>query len=109
MAVSTKIVDTAIVPGARRQTVSEVTLDNSYAEGGEPVTATELGLARILWGVAFLLTGTESETVELGFASFVRKTDTSAVIEAYNYKTQKLIATGKDLSKVKVLVWAMGI
>lgn len=109
MAVTTAITDVAKVPGARRQSVCEVTLDTEYAAGGEPITAAELGLTRIIWGLAFPLTGTESEAVELGFVSFVKKTDTTAVIEAYNYKTQKVIATGKDLSKVKVLVWAMGI
>lgn len=109
MAVSTTINNTAWVPGARRQTVSTVTLDNSYLEGGEPVTAAELGLTRIDWGLAFLLTGSESEAVEVGWVSFVKKTDTTAVIEAYNYKTQKPIASTKDLSKCKVLVWAMGI
>lgn len=109
MAVSTTINDTARVPGSRRQTVSTVTLDNSYLEGGEPVTAAELGLTRIDWGLAQLLTGSESETVEVGFVSFVKKTDTTAVIEAYSYKSQKPIAKEKDLSKCKVLVWAMGV
>jgi hypothetical protein len=109
LAVSTTINDTARVPGARRQTVSTVTLDNSYLEGGEPVTAAELGLTRIDWGLAQLLTGSESETVELGWVAFVKKTDTTAVIEAYNWKTGKPIAKEKDLSKAKVLVWAMGI
>jgi hypothetical protein len=109
LAVTTTINDTARVPGSRRQTVSTVTMDTEYAAGGEPVTAAELGLTRIDWGLAQLLTGSESETVEVGFASFVKKTDTTAVVELYNYKTQKPIATNKDVSKVKVLVWAMGI
>jgi Sec7-like guanine-nucleotide exchange factor len=55
------------------------------------------------------LAGSESETVEVGFVSFVKKTDTTAVIQAFNYKTQKEIASTKDLSKVKCLVWCMGI
>jgi hypothetical protein len=109
LAVSTTINDTAIVPGSRRQTVSTVTLDNSYAAEGEPITAEELGLKRIIWGLAVLLAGSESETVEVGFVSFVKKTDTTAVIQAFNYKTQKEIASTKDLSKVKCLVWCMGI
>lgn len=109
MAVSATIVDTARVPGARRQSVVEVTLDNSYATEGEPITAEELGLKRIIWGIALPLTGTESETTELNFVVFERKTDTTAVIKAFNYKTQKEIASTKDLSKVKCLVWATGI
>lgn len=109
MAVTSKIIDTAIVPGSRRQTVTEVTLDTEYAAGGEPVTAAELGLTRLIWGWAVPLSASESETVEFGFPVFVKKTDTTAVIEAFNYKTQKLVATGKDLSKIKVLVTAYGI
>ena len=109
MAVTTTINDTAIVPGSRRQTVCTVQLDNSYAEGGEPVTAEELGLKRIIWGLALPLSGSESETVEFGFPVFVKKTDTTAVIEAYNWKTGKPIAKEKDLSKIKVLVYAFGV
>ncbi len=109
MAIKTTIIDTAIVPGSRRQTVSECLLDSEYAAGGEPVTAEELGLKRIVWGFALPLTGSESETVEFGFPVFVKKTDTTAVIEAWNFKTNKVIATGKDVSKVKVLVVAYGI
>lgn len=108
MAVSAKVIDTAVVPGARRQTVTEVTLDTEYAAGGEPITAAELGLTRIVWGWAIPLSGSESETVEFGFPVFVKKTDTTAVIEAVNYKTQKVIATGKDLGKVKVQITALG-
>lgn len=109
MAITAKVLDTARVPGSRRQTTTEVTLDTEYAAGGEPITAAECGLSSFVWAVAFPLSGSESETVEFGFPVFVKKTDTTAVIEAYNYKTQKVIATGKDVSKVKVLVWAMGI
>lgn len=109
MAVTAKVIDTARVPGNRRQTTTEVTLDSEYAAGGEPITAAECGLTSFVWGLAFPLTGSEAETVEFGFPVFVKKTDTTAVIEAYNYKTQKVIATGKDCSKIKVLVWAMGI
>lgn len=109
MAVSTTVVDTARVPGSRREVVAEVTLDNSYEAGGEPINATEFGLVRFSYGWVFQLTGTEAETTELGWVAFVKKTDTTAVLEAYNYKTQKPIATGKDLSKVKVLVYVRGI
>jgi hypothetical protein len=109
MAVSTTIVNTARVPGDRRQVVAEVTLDNSYETGGEPVTAEEFGLKRISYGWAMALSGTEAEATELNFVAFVRKTETTGVIEAYNYKTQKPIAAGKDLSKVKVLVFLTGI
>lgn len=109
MAISTTIIDTARVPGARRQVVAESTLDNSYEAGGEPGTATELGLQRITWGLAFPLTASESEAVEFGFPVFERKTDTTFVIKAFNYKTQKEIASTKNLEKIKVLLWVMGV
>jgi len=55
-----------------------------------------------------LLTGSESETVEVGFARFEVVSETEAKIRVYNYKTQKEIATGKNLEKVKVEVIASG-
>jgi hypothetical protein len=108
MAVTSKIIDVAIVPGSRRQTVTEVALDTEYEAGGEKITAAEIGLSRFEWGFCLPLTASESETVEFGFAVLVRKSDVAAVIEAYSYKSQKVIATGKDLSKIKVLVIAYG-
>lgn len=108
MAVKTTIVDTAIVPGSRRQTVSTVQLDSEYAAEGEPVTVAELGLTRLDWGLCLPLQGSEAETVEFGFAKLEKKTDTTAVIRAYNYKTQKEVATGKDCSKIIVQVVAYG-
>jgi hypothetical protein len=109
VAISTKIIDTAIVPGNRRQTVSESTFDSSYAAEGEPGTAEELGLKRIIWAFALPIFPSESETVEFGFPVFVKKTDTTFVIQAFNYKTQKEIASTKNLEKVKVLIVAYGI
>ncbi len=33
--------------GAQRRTVNNVTMDSSYLEGGEPITAAQLGLNRV--------------------------------------------------------------
>ena len=108
LAVTSKVVGTAAVPGAERTTRTEITLDSEYAAGGEPVTVSELGLTRLVSGRAMLLTGSESETVEVGFARFEVVSETEAKIRVYNYKTQKEIATGKNLEKVKVEVIASG-
>lgn len=106
MAVSTKIIDTARVPGARRQTVSEVTLDSSYLEGGESLTPKELGLTSVTWAFCNILVGSESEAVEVGWAKY---NVSKELLEVFNYKTQKAIASTKDLSKVVVQVIAYGI
>lgn len=105
MAVTTTIIDQPRIPGARRQVVAEVLLDSSYLENGEPLTAAELGLKRVVWGHCHIINGSESETVEVGWA---RYNASKEVIEVFNYKTQKAIASAKDLSKVIVLVIAYG-
>lgn len=106
MAVSTKIVDTARVPGSRRQTVSEVTLDSSYLENGEPLTPKELGLTSVAWAFCLILNGSESETVEVGWAKY---NVSKELLEVFNYKSQKQIASTKDLSKLVVQVVAYGV
>ena len=106
MAVTTTILDQPRVPGARRQVAAEVTFDSSYLEGGEPLTAAELGLKRVIWAHCATLQGSESETVEFGWARYNAEKE---LLEAFNYKSQKAIAKEKDLSKVKVLVIAYGI
>lgn len=105
MAVTTTIIDQPRIPGARRQVVAEVLLDSSYLEGGEPLTAAELGLKRVVWGHCHIINGSESEAVEVGWA---RYNASKELIEVFNYKSQKAIASGKDLSKCNVLVVAYG-
>ncbi len=106
MAVSTKIVDTARVPGSRRQTISEVTLDSSYLENGEPLTPKELGLTSVAWAFCLILNGSESETVEVGWAKY---NVSKELLELFNYKTQKQIASTKNVEKVVVQVVAHGV
>lgn len=96
------------MPGSRRQTVCTVQLDSEYAAEGEPITAAELGLTRIDWAFCLPLQASESETVEFGFAKYEVKTATTGVIRAYNYKSQKEVATGKDVSKVILQIVAYG-
>lgn len=106
MAVSTKVVDTARVPGSRRQTVSEVTLDSSYLEGGEPLTPKELGLTSVAWAFCNILNGTEAEASPILSCKYnVEK----QLLEAISAKTQKAMESAKDLGKVVVQVVAYGV
>lgn len=106
MAVSTTISKTAKVPGSQRRTVSTVTLDSSYAENGEPLTAAELGLSSVDYAHCQLLTGSEAEAVDVGWANYnVEK----SLLEVYEGKSQKQMAATKNLEKVKVQVIAFGI
>lgn len=105
MSVSTVVKSKARVPGAARSTISEVTLDNSYAEGGEPLTAKELGLRIVDSATCFVKNGSEAEATAVGSVYY----DTSAAKLIVNdYKTQKPMAGAKDLSKVVVIVHASG-
>lgn len=106
MAVSTKVVDTARVPGSRRQTVSEVTLDNSYLENGESLTAAELGLKTVIWAFCTILSGTEAEASPILTCKYNASKE---LIEAISAKTQKPMESAKDLSKVVVQVVAYGV
>lgn len=85
--------------GNRRVTVSEVTLDNSYATGGLAVTPSQLGLTRVV------------------FASTTVKTPAGAAVNAYyDTSTSKIKALGAsaeiaaltDLSALVVQVVAYG-
>jgi len=106
VAVSTKIIDGPRIPGSRRQVVAEVTLDSSYLEGGEPLTPAELGLKSVSWAHCAVLNGSESEAVEVGWAKY---NISKELLELFNYKTQKQIASTKNVEKVIVQVVAYGI
>lgn len=105
MALTTTILDKPRVPGARRQVVAEVQFDSSYLEGGESLTAKELGLSRVEWAHCAILQGSESETVELGWAVYNTEKE---LLKLFNYKTQKEIGSTKNVEKVKVQVVAYG-
>ena len=106
MAVTTKILDGPRLPGSRRQVVAEVTLDSSYLEGGEPLTPAELGLKSVSWAHCAILQGSESETVEVGWAVYNAEKE---LLKLFNWKTGKELGSTKDASKVKVQVVAYGI
>lgn len=110
MAVATEQVLSGGLPyrvvGAQRETITNVTFDNSYASGGEPLAVSALGL-NVLDGppVVTVLAGTESATVRVSDVSYVTSTEK---LKAIDNATGKEVEAGKDLSKVVVQVVARG-
>lgn len=107
-AVTVKSVRTAKVPGDDRETETDVTFDNKYATGGEPVTAEQLGLGRVTSGYCQLLNGTEAEATPVTSAVLLPQEDGSAKVKLLNGKTSKELANEADASKVVVRVFARG-
>lgn len=88
------------VPGAGRITVTDVTFDASYPTGGEPLTAADLGLAVVDFGIATVkVAGTGSVTA-------VAYDVANAKLLAYAAAAQ--IASTTDLSAVTATVVAFG-
>jgi hypothetical protein len=93
------------VIGALRATRTEVTLDSSYTEGGEPLTAAQLGLRLVDRATCTVKHGSEVEATAVGSVVY----DQSAgKLIVNDYKTQKPMVKEKDLSKVVVIVDAWG-
>lgn len=90
----------ATVPGAQRFTVTEVTFDSSYPTGGEPLTATDLGLTTVDFAIATLkVAGTGSVTAVFYDVA-------NAKLLAYAAAAQ--IANTTDISAVSAQVYAVG-
>lgn len=92
------------VPGNRRVTQTEFTFPSSSTEGGEPVTAAQLGLKKVAWANCFILNGSESEEW-VGFVSYAAST---ALLKPWSVKTGKVVAAEKDMSKLVCRVEAVG-
>jgi hypothetical protein len=105
MSVTASIKRTAKVPGSERRSITEVTMDNSYAENGEALSAAELGLRTVDFAYCNVKNGSESEAVAVGSCWYDA---TNAKLRVNDYKTQKEMAAGKDLSKVVIRVYAFG-
>lgn len=86
-------------------TVTDVTLDSSYAEGGEPLTAAELGMASVDFATCSVKNGSESEAVPIMGPWY---DPAKALLHLNDAKTQKELAKEKDVSKVVVRVLAFG-
>lgn len=82
-----------------------VKLDNSYLEGGEPLSAAQLGLAVVDEAICFPTNGSEAEATAVGE---IRYSTSAEKLIVMDYKTQKEMAKEKDLSKVLVRVVAFG-
>jgi hypothetical protein len=93
------------IPGAERRTVTEITLDNSYAEGGEPLTAAQLSLHHVEHANCTVKNGSEAEATTVGSVIY---DPAAAKLIVNDYKTQKPMVKEKDLSKVVVVIEAWG-
>lgn len=104
-AIAASSVRTGKVPGDERVTETDVTFDNKYVTGGEPVTAADLGLNRVTGGVAVLKNPGEAEATPINMCFF----DVANMkIKLFNGKTSKELASEADASKVEVRVIAFG-
>jgi hypothetical protein len=93
------------VVGAQRETITNVTMDSSYLEGGEPLTAAQLGLNIVDSTVCNVIAGTESSTLR-GIAAYY--TPSTSLIHVIDDATGKEVASTGNLEKVVVQVVARG-
>jgi len=105
MAASASRVQTGRPMGSDYYSIYNVTLDNSYAEGGETVTPRELGLRRVTFAICTVTNGTESATVRAVSAYYTPSTEKLHLIDS---ATGKEVSGTSDLSKVVVQVVAFG-
>lgn len=103
-AVTTKKIKSRMPVGNEVRTITEVTLDNSYAEGGEPLTATQLGLKRVYRAHVEILNGPESEE----WIAYATYTALTSKVHLFSAKTGKELVATKDMSKVVLRVTAWG-
>jgi len=85
--------------------VTDVTLDSSYAEGGEPLTAEQLGLASVDYAVCTIKNGSEAEAVPIMGPWYDQA---KSLLHLNDAKTQKELVKEKDVSKVVIRVLAFG-
>lgn len=95
------------VVGNQKETVTSVTCDNSYEEGGEPLTAAQLGIPNTIERTECLVTnGTEIEATPVDSASY---SISEGKLKLINSKTSKELVKEIDASKVKVQITARGV
>lgn len=105
MAVTTSRLSKSKVPGKSRTSITKVTFDSSYLEGGEPLTAKELGLRRVISSQCFIINGSEEATVRPTNCYY---TPSTALIHLIDSATGKEVASTKNMEKVVVEVHASG-
>lgn len=93
------------IVGNLKETQTKVTMDNSYAEGGEPLTPAQLGLNVVEQVVGCDITaGPESEE----WIAYADYTPSTEKLHLFSAKTGKELAKEKDMSKVVVRVTVRG-
>lgn len=107
MAVSASRVQSARPPGSDYYTITKVTFDASYQEGGEALPPKELGLRRVTFAICNILNGDEAAESEL-FQGAVYYTPDTEKIHIINLKSGKELASTKKAEKVVVQVVAFG-
>jgi hypothetical protein len=105
MSVAISTVQVTRPAGSQRESVREVTFDNSYAEGGEILTFSDLGLRKVSYAKCWIIAGSESATLRPANAYYTPATEKIHLIDS---ATGKEMESTKDMSKVKVLVEAVG-
>lgn len=103
MAVSVAVVGTPYeVIGTKKQTVSDVTLDNSYPTGGEALTAADLRLNTVSYATCHVVG--VGGTVNVANAYYDQPNSKLVVID----ETPGEVANAADMSTTVVRVRAVG-
>lgn len=97
---------TPVLHGSEYHRRTEVTLDSSLAEGGEPLTHKQLGFRRVTRAICQVKNGSESESTTL---ANVRYDESGEKLIPNDQKTQKPMAKEANLGKVVVIVDAWGV
>ncbi len=104
MALTVTSHQTARPPGAEERRIVKVKFDNSYAEGGESFTPSDVGLRRFdVDPVCNIIHGSESSELRAAAVYYA-----SEKLHIHDAATGKEMAKEKDMSKVEALVTCYG-
>lgn len=96
----TKVYDDVV--GSRRQTITDVTMDNSYLSGGEPVTPANLRLGQFDHAICNIKSISGTVNVAEAFL------DTGTQLLHVYDETPGEVASTNDLSNVVIRITAYG-
>ena len=91
------------VLGTNRRTVTDITMDSSYLSGGEPVTANNLRLGRVVYATA-QIQSTSGGAVNVASAGYDPAT---ALLHVYD-ETPAEVASAADIATTVIRVEAYG-
>lgn len=106
MSLSFSAVDWAGVSGTQRRTVTNVTMDSSYLSGGETVTAAQLGLSSVDYGICSIKS--VGGTINVAEAFLECKADPATNLLHLYDETPAEVSSTSDVSGVVVQVVAYG-